>query len=159
MIRSAWVDSFVLTLQLVGSASQRDLTSEDRKLYASYEERLNRELENYRGTIFDNQDQAQFDEFQRIHQMYGKTLGQVLQLYANKEFDQAEALVSEQLAPAWASGRKQLNTLIDSNRSSATTASENIAQAVTAAKVSMLISLVIAVLAATRPCRCKLFTD
>lgn len=148
MIRSAWVDSFVLTLQLVGSASQRDLTSEDRKLYASYEERLNRELENYRGTIFDNQDQAQFDEFQRIHQMYGKTLGQVLQLYANKEFDQAEALVSEQLAPAWASGRKQLNTLIDSNRSSATTASENIAQAVTAAKVSMLISLVIAVLAA-----------
>ncbi|MQT26547.1 HAMP domain-containing protein [Pseudomonas helleri] len=148
MVRSAWVDSFVLTLQLVGSSTQRDLTSEDRKLYASYEERLNRELENYRGTIFDNQDRAEFDEFERLHQMYGKTLAQVLQLYENKEFEQAEALVSEQLAPVWASGRKQLNTLIDSNRSSATTASENIAQAVTAAKVSMLISLAIAVLAA-----------
>ena len=148
MVRSAWVDSFVLTLQLVGSSTQRDLTSEDRKLYASYEERLNRELENYRGTIFDNQDRAEFDEFERMHQIYGKTLAQVLQLYENKEFEQAEALVSEQLAPVWASGRKQLNTLIDSNRSSATTASENIAQAVTAAKVSMLISLAIAVLAA-----------
>ena len=148
MVRSAWVDSFVLTLQLVGSSTQRDLTSEDRKLYASYEERLNRELENYRGTIFDNQDRAEFDEFERLHQMYGKTLAQVLQLYENKEFEQAEALVSEQLATVWASGRKQLNTLIDSNRSSATTASENIAQAVTAAKVSMLISLAIAVLAA-----------
>ena len=148
MVRSAWVDSFVLTLQLVGSSTQRDLTSEDRKLYASYEERLNRELENYRGTIFDNQDRAEFDEFERLHQIYGKTLAQVLQLYENKEFEQAEALVSEQLAPVWASGRKQLNTLIDSNRSSATTASENIAQAVTAAKVSMLISLAIAVLAA-----------
>lgn len=148
MVRSAWVDSFVLTLQLVGSSNQRDLTSEDRKLYASYEERLNRELENYRGTIFDNQDRAEFNEFERLHQVYGKTLAQVLQLYENKEFAQAETLVSEQLAPVWASGRKQLNTLIDSNRSSATTASENIAQAVTAAKVSMLISLAIAVLAA-----------
>ncbi|TWR90851.1 methyl-accepting chemotaxis protein [Pseudomonas saxonica] len=148
MVRSAWVDSFVLTLQLVGSSNQRDLTSEDRKLYASYEERLNRELENYRGTIFDNQDRAEFNEFERLHQVYGKTLAQVLQLYENKEFAQAETLVSEQLAPVWASGRKQLNSLIDSNRSSATTASENIAQAVTAAKVSMLISLAIAVLAA-----------
>ncbi|WP_324833077.1 methyl-accepting chemotaxis protein [Pseudomonas saxonica] len=148
MVRSAWVDSFVLTLQLVGSSNQRDLTSEDRKLYASYEERLNRELENYRGTIFDNQDRAEFNEFERLHQVYGKTLAQVLQLYENKEFAQAEILVSEQLAPVWASGRKQLNTLIDSNRSSATTASENISQAVTAAKVSMLISLAIAVLAA-----------
>nr|WP_272492645.1 methyl-accepting chemotaxis protein [Pseudomonas sp. TMW22091] len=148
MVRSAWVDSFVLTLQLVGSSNQRDLTSEDRKLYASYEERLNRELENYRGTIFDNQDRAEFNEFERLHQVFGKTLAQVLQLYENKEFAQAETLVSEQLAPVWASGRKQLNTLIDSNRSSATTASENISQAVTAAKVSMLISLAIAVLAA-----------
>ena len=148
MVRSAWVDSFVLTLQLVGSSTQRDLTNEDRKLYASYEERLNRELENYRGTIFDNQDRAEFDEFERLHQVYGKTLAQVLQLYENKEFAQAEALVSEQLAPVWASGRKQLNTLIDSNRTLATAATENIAQAVTAAKVSMLISLAIAVLAA-----------
>ena len=148
MVRSAWVDSFVLTLQLVGSSTQRDLTNEDRKLYASYEERLNRELENYRGTIFDNQDRAEFDEFERLHQVYGKTLAQVLQLYENKEFAQAEALVSEQLAPIWASGRKQLNTLIDSNRTLATAATENIAQAVTAAKVSMLISLAIAVLAA-----------
>ncbi len=148
MVRSAWVDSFVLTLQLVGSSNQRDLTSEDRKLYASYEERLNRELENYRGTIFDNQDRAEFNEFERLHQVFGKTLAQVLQLYENKEFAQAETLVSEQLTPVWASGRKQLNTLIDSNRSSATTASENISQAVTAAKVSMLISLAIAVLAA-----------
>ena len=148
MVRSAWVDSLVLTLQLVGSSTQRDLTNEDRKLYASYEERLNRELENYRGTIFDNQDRAEFDEFERLHQVYGKTLAQVLQLYENKEFAQAEALVSEQLAPVWASGRKQLNTLTDSNRTLATAATENIAQAVTAAKVSMLISLAIAVLAA-----------
>ena len=56
MVRSAWVDSYVLTLQLVGSATQRDLTSEDRKLYASYEDRMNQELDNYRTTIFDDQD-------------------------------------------------------------------------------------------------------
>ena len=100
MIRSAWVDSYVLTLQLVGSASQRDLNNEDRKLYASYEERLKHELENYRSTIFDKEDRAAFDTFEQLHQQYAQVLANVIELYQNKQFAQAHAMVTEQLAPA-----------------------------------------------------------
>ena len=86
MIRSAWVDSYVLTLELVGSLNQRDLTNEDRKLYASYEDRLNKELDNYRGTIFEGEDRAHFDDFERLHGEYG--------VYKHRregdEYDQAE---------------------------------------------------------------------
>ncbi|MFJ7883760.1 methyl-accepting chemotaxis protein [Pseudomonas sp. NPDC096917] len=148
MIRSAWVDSYVLTLQLVGSATQRDLTSEDRKLYASYEDRLNRELDNYRTTIFDDEDRAAFDQFERIHVQYAKVLADVLERYQAKKTEQADAMITEHLAPLWAEGRKQLNTIIETNRTAANQASETIAHAVMTAKVSMLISLAIAVLAA-----------
>lgn len=148
MVRSAWVDSFVLTLQLVGSATQRDLTSEDRKLYASYEDRMNQELDNYRTTIFDDQDRAEFDEFERIHGEYTKALSGVLQFYEDKKTEQADAMLNEQLAPLWAAGRKQLNTIIDTNRTQANHATETIANAVTTAKISMVISLIVAVLAA-----------
>ena len=148
MIRSAWVDSYVLTLQLVGSASQRDLNNEDRKLYASYEERLKHELENYRSTIFDKEDRASFDTFEQLHQQYAQVLANVIELYQNKQFAQAHAMVTEQLAPAWMAGRKQLNALIDANRTKAAEATDTIAHSVITAKASMLISLVIAVLAA-----------
>ena len=148
MVRSAWVDSYVLTLQLVGSATQRDLTSEDRKLYASYEDRMNQELDNYRTTIFDDQDRAEFDEFERIHGQYTKALSGVLQFYEDKKTEQADAMLNEQLAPLWAAGRKQLNAIIDTNRTQANHATETIANAVTTAKISMIISLIVAVLAA-----------
>jgi len=148
MVRSAWVDSYILTLQLLGSASQRDLTAEDRKLYASYEDRIVRELNNFRTTIFEDQDRAEFDEFERIHVQYSKSLADVLQLYEDGQTEQANAMLNAQLAPLWAAGRKQLNAIIDSNRTTADAATATIASAVTTAKVSMIVSLVIAVLAA-----------
>ena len=148
MIRSAWVDSYVLTLELVGSLNQRDLTNEDRKLYASYEERLNKELDNYRSTIFEGEDRAHFDDFERLHEEYGVVLAKILELYQNKDFAQAHKVLGEQLAPAWMEGRKLLNGIIEGNSESAKLATDNIGQAVLTAKISMVISLVIAVLAA-----------
>ncbi|MGO2450276.1 methyl-accepting chemotaxis protein [Pseudomonas taetrolens] len=148
MMRSAWVDSYVLTLQLVGSSNRRELTSEDRQLYASYEERLKQELENYRSTIYEQDDRSSFEDFERLHKEYDQVLAKVLELYQNKEFDQASDMVAEQLAVTWMAGRKQLNNVIDANRQSAVQATNAIADSVLAAKVSMLVSLVLAVIAA-----------
>ena len=148
MIRSAWVDSYVLTLELVGSINQRDMTNEDRKLYANYEERLNKELANYRGTIFEGEDNAHFNEFERLHQEYNQVLAKVVELYQNKDFAQAHKVLAEELTPAWMEGRKALNNIIEGNRESAVHATDNIAQAVLAAKISMIISLIIAIIAA-----------
>ena len=57
-------------------------------------------------------------------------------------------MLGEELAPAWMAGRKALNDIIDGNRESAVLATDNIGQAVMTAKISMIVSLVIAVLAA-----------
>ena len=75
-------------------------------------------------------------------------LAKVLDLYQNKDFAQAHKVLGEELAPAWMAGRKALNDIIDGNRESAVLATDNIGQAVMTAKISMIVSLVIAVLAA-----------
>ena len=148
MIRSAWVDSYVLTLELVGSINQRDLSNEDRKLYASYDDRLNKELKNYRSTIFESQDNARFEDFERIYKEYGLVLAKVLDLYQNKDYAQVHEVLGKELTPAWMAGRKALNGIIEGNRDSASTATDNIAHEVLTAKISLIVSLVIAVLAA-----------
>jgi methyl-accepting chemotaxis protein WspA len=154
MIRSAWVDSYVQTLHLMNEGEGRPLTNEGRTrpLQLSYEDRLNQELPSTTAPPFSVTVMTApivDEEFEVLHKQYSdQTLATVIALYESKQFDQAQRLVSEELAPAWMAGRKQLNFLIDTNRQSAAQASDTIAQAVVTAKVSMIISLVIAVLAA-----------
>ncbi len=148
MIRSAWVDSYVLTQQIVGLSDRRELTPADKAAYASFEARLNQEIANYHGTIFDALDKASFDEFEQRHQAFNKALNNVLALYEAKAYDQARAALDNELTPAWVAGRQHLNGVIDHNRESATSATNAIGDAVTAAKVSMGVSLLLAVIAA-----------
>ncbi len=148
MIRSAWVDSYVRTQQLTGLSHERPLTSADRDLYKGYEDRLNRELANYRETAFEKADLDSLDEFERLHQAYVQVLSGVLDLYQRKEYQQARDLLDTELTPAWAAGRQHLNGVIDRNRDASGEATDDIARAVLGAKISMGVSLLLAVLAA-----------
>ena len=148
MIRSAWVDSYVLTQQIVGLSGHRDISAADQALYKSFEERLKAEMDNYRKTVFDSDDRASFDEFEVRHQAFDQTLKNVIDLYQRKEYEQARLALENELTPAWIAGRKHLNGVIDRNRDQAGNATEAIGSAVTAAKISMGVSLLIAVIAA-----------
>jgi len=148
MIRSAWVDSYVLTQRIVGLSEHRDMTAADLELYKSYEARLEAEMENYRKTIFDAGDQADYDAFEVHHKAFNQVLNKVVDLYQHKQYEQARVALEQELTPAWGDGRKQLNVVIDRNRDQTAGATEAIRQAVTAAKISMGLSLLVAILAA-----------
>jgi methyl-accepting chemotaxis protein WspA len=148
MIRSAWVDSYVLTQRIVGLSEHRDMTAADLELYKSYEARLEAEMENYRKTIFDAADQADFDAFEVHHKAFNQVLNKVVDLYQHKQYEQARVALEQELTPEWGDGRKQLNVVIDRNRDQTAGATEAIRQAVTAAKISMGLSLLVAILAA-----------
>lgn len=148
MIRSAWVDSYVLTQRIVGLSEHRDMTAADLELYKSYEARLEAEMENYRKTIFDAGDQADYDAFEVRHKAFNQVLNKVVDLYQHKQYEQARVALEQELTPAWGDGRKQLNVVIDRNRDQTAGATEAIRQAVTAAKISMGLSLLVAILAA-----------
>ena len=148
MIRSAWVDSFVTSQQLVGLSDRRPITAADMDLYKNFEDRLKQHMASYQGTITTPEDQAGFDQFVQLEQAYLKAIDQVLAAYRQGDYAQAERLIAEVLTPAWHTGRQHLNGVIERNRETADQATDAIVGAVATAKGSMIVSLVLAVIAA-----------
>jgi methyl-accepting chemotaxis protein WspA len=148
MIRSAWVDSYVTSQQLVGLSGHREITSTDLELYKNFEDRLKQHMASYQGTIRTPDDQASFDVFVKLEQDYMTLVNQVLAAYRQRNYAQAERLITDQLTPVWMEGRKHLNTVIERNREAADQASDAIVVAVATAKGSMIVSLALAIVAA-----------
>ncbi len=148
MIRGAWIDDYVLTQQLVGPGGGRDITQADKDMYQRFEERLQSAMASYRKTIFQEDDQAIYDEFVKLHENYDKLLEEVLDVYQHKDIVQARRLLAEQLTPAWVASRNQLDKLIERNKDAAESATDSIVSAVAVAKLIMGISLLIAIIAA-----------
>ncbi|MFF7063201.1 methyl-accepting chemotaxis protein [Pseudomonas sp. NPDC008258] len=148
MIRSAWVDSYVTSQQLVGLSNHREITSADMELFKSFDDRLKQHMASYQGTIQDKDDQTRFDSFVQLEENYLKIVGQVLDAYRQHNYDEAQRLITEVLTPAWVEGRKHLNEVIEHNRASADAATNEIVSAVSTAKGSMVVSLLLAIVAA-----------
>ncbi|MBA1320900.1 methyl-accepting chemotaxis protein [Pseudomonas plecoglossicida] len=148
MIRSAWVDSYVTSQQLVGLSKHRDIASADIELFKSFEERLRQHMASYQATIRNTEDQTSFDAFVDMEKRYIADIELVLEAYRQKNFAEAERLITDVLTPAWVEGRKHLNTVIERNREAADVATKDIVSAVATAKGSMIVSLILAIIAA-----------
>ncbi|MGE8479086.1 methyl-accepting chemotaxis protein [Pseudomonas sp. S07E 245] len=148
MIRSAWVDSYVTSQQLVGLSKHRDIASADIELFKSFEERLRQHMASYQATIRNTEDQTSFDAFVDMEKHYIADIELVLEAYRQKNYAEAERLITDVLTPAWVEGRKHLNTVIERNREAADVATKDIVSAVATAKGSMIVSLILAIIAA-----------
>nr|WP_269802881.1 methyl-accepting chemotaxis protein [Pseudomonas uvaldensis] len=150
MIRGGWVDSYVLTQQIVGLSGNREITAEDKARYQGFEQHLREEIQNYQKLIQNPADQASFDEFETQHQAFNQAMAKVLDLYQRKDYEGARRTLDKELTPAWIGGRTHLNRIIERNRELAEKATETIGEAVSAAKVAMglsfLVALVVAIL-------------
>ncbi|AEV61113.1 methyl-accepting chemotaxis protein [Pseudomonas ogarae] len=150
MIRGGWVDSYVLTQQIVGLSGNREITAEDKARYQGFEQHLREEIQNYQKLIQNSADQVSFDEFEVNHQDFNKALAKVLDMYQRKDYEGARRALNTELTTAWLDGRKHLNQIIERNRELAENATQTIGDAVTAAKIAMglsfLVALIIAVL-------------
>ncbi|MFJ4064877.1 methyl-accepting chemotaxis protein [Pseudomonas sp. NPDC089996] len=148
MIRSAWVDSYVTSQQLVGLSNHREITAADMELFKSFDDRLKQHMASYQATIQSKDDQTRFDMFVQMEGHYINIVGQVLEAYRQRQYAEAERLIAEALTPAWVEGRKHINTVIEHNREAAEAATHEIASAVNTAKGSMMVSLLLAMVAA-----------
>nr|WP_282597803.1 methyl-accepting chemotaxis protein [Pseudomonas koreensis] len=148
MIRGAWVDSYLQTQELLGLKEGQGVSSEDAADYKAFESRLQEQMANYRGTVVTDEDKLEFAAFEKYHDAYLKIQDAVLDLHKRNLEADAVKLFHEQLTPTWYSGRMKLNDIIGENKKVADKAMANIDEAVAAAKVSMFVSLLVAVLAA-----------
>ncbi|CRM26007.1 MULTISPECIES: methyl-accepting chemotaxis protein [Pseudomonas] len=148
MIRSAWVDSYLDTLQLIGLRDDKGLTDADKADFKSFEARVVQQMANYAQTIRGDEDRSQFDRFEALHQAYNKSLAVVLDSLQRGDLAGARKEFDTQLTPTWTAGRMKLNDIITDNKNVADRATNAIDDAVSAAKISMFVSLAVAILAA-----------
>lgn len=147
-LRGAWVNSYLGVLRLFGEHESRALTPAELDLFKGYEDQLVTELNHYKKTIFDPEDQARIDAFEAQHAAYKKVSEDILALYQANEFDKAHSMLVSQMAPIWDKGRLFLTTVIVENKKLADSSIASIQTAVSAAKISMGISLLVAIIAA-----------
>ncbi|PTU01114.1 methyl-accepting chemotaxis protein, partial [Pseudomonas sp. HMWF031] len=148
MIRGAWSESFIQTQELLGLKQSSGISKEDVEDYKKYEARLQEEISNYRATITTEEDKVEFAAFEKIHADYNNALAAVLDLHKRNQAADAIKTFNEQLIPAWTAGRMKLNDIIHENKVVADKDIVAIDNAVVTAKISMGISLLVAVLAA-----------
>ncbi|MFY0730347.1 methyl-accepting chemotaxis protein [Pseudomonas sp. NFX15] len=148
MIRSAWVDAFLQTQEMLGLKQGQGISSEDAADFKTFEARLLEQMNNYRNTITTDEDKVEFAAFEQKHEAFNKILAAVLDLHSRNQGAEAIKLFNEQLTPAWTAGRMKLNDIIRENKAVADHDIAAIDDAVLAAKISMGISLLVAVLAA-----------
>ena len=148
MIRSAWVDTYLQTQEMLLLKEGQGVSAEDAADFKVFETRLEEQLANYRGTVTSNEDKIEFAAFEQRHEEFNRIHAAVLDLHKRNQEAEAIKLFNEQLTPAWTAGRMKLNDIIRENKAVADKDMAAIDDAVVTAKISMGVSLLVAILAA-----------
>ncbi len=148
MVRSAWVDTYFRTQEMLGLKEGQGYSAEEADSFKNFEARLQEQMKNYQDTVTTDEDKVEYAIFEKLHADYNKVLAAVLDLRKRNQDDEAIKLFNEQLTPAWNAGRMKLNDIIRENKEVADQDIATIDDAVFTAKVIMGISLLVAVLAA-----------
>lgn len=148
IIRSAWVDSYLHTVDIIGLRDDKTLTNADKTDYKAFEASIEQQMASYETTIHGQADRMDFDNFKATHITYNKVLSEVLERIEANDLPGARTLLEEELTPMWTEGRMKLSDIITENKSVSDRATAAIDESVLSAKVSMAVSLVIAILAA-----------
>ncbi|KPX34513.1 Methyl-accepting chemotaxis protein [Pseudomonas amygdali pv. eriobotryae] len=148
LVRSAWGESYIRTLELIAEGQGRALTKQERDQFQGFDENLQAQMNGYKKSIFDDADRDSFALFEKRRETYSRMLADVHAKYDSGDYAGARAEFYGEVNPVWLTGRKQLNDLIVANKQLADQATANIVNAVLAAKISMILSLLVAVLAA-----------
>ncbi|TPG99110.1 methyl-accepting chemotaxis protein [Pseudomonas caspiana] len=148
MIRSAWVDTYLRTQEMLGLKEGQGFSAEEAENFKNFEVRLQEQVSNYQSTVTTDEDKVEYAAFEKLHGDYNKVLATVVDLHKRSQEAEAIKMFNEQLTPAWTAGRMKLNDIIRENKAVADQEIATIDDAVDTAKVIMGISLLIAVLAA-----------
>ncbi|WP_447651699.1 methyl-accepting chemotaxis protein [Pseudomonas abietaniphila] len=147
-VRAAWVETYLRTQQLLAEGEGRSLTNAEEDQYKDFEDRLQAQIANYEKSIFEESDRQDFAQFLQLRERYQLVLNGVLAAYQGDNFPLAKRIFAEQVTPLWFEGRKTLNALGTKNKVIADKASDAILSAVSSAKITLGISLLVAVLVA-----------
>jgi len=148
MIRAALFEEHMLMQELAeidNTAQQRqaDLT----KLQVN-QAKLAEYMKGYENTIFRSDDRNNFDAFKSMRVNYVQARQAMLALNPATEHAQMQQIFRKQMAPEWERNRLRIQRFVDDNRAFADKSAEHISEAVATAKISIVLTLLVALAAA-----------
>ena len=149
VLQQAFINGHAQMRQLVyyedKEDSQRQVLAGVRASLASFADLMR----NYQNTVQTAPDQTLYEEFKNALNEYRRLQNETISLIENRNLAAARALFGERALPAGQAANDVLKKITDANRAYGNQMSQSIVDAAESARVGILISLLIAILAAS----------
>ncbi|SAL76440.1 chemotaxis-related protein [Caballeronia terrestris] len=146
-LRAAWTESYATAERLAYIDDDPEQTKRDTQLLAESRTSIERLMDRYVPTIFDDRDRQLFEDFKRHSVVYGPVLDQFLHERATSK-DAATATFNTKLTPAWEAGQKAARVLVENNQVAHAQSVASIRESVRESQIMLAVIMLIAVAAA-----------
>jgi methyl-accepting chemotaxis protein WspA len=146
-MRATWFENYTVTQRLVFIDGDPEQVRRDTQRLTETRAALDRMMETYVPTIFEDRDRQLFDEFKRQRVLYEPLQDQLLrELAVSKEI--ATATFNTKLTPVWEAGQSATRALVEHNQASNAESVTSIRESVRKSEVTLIVIMLIAVGAA-----------
>ncbi|MFC3231137.1 methyl-accepting chemotaxis protein [Marinibaculum pumilum] len=150
-IRSAWVDHMLETQSLMVDLADREermRSGSDQEIFLNLAQQLDAATSAYEATVLSAEDRRLLEGFKGARDRYLALHDEWLALMRANQVAAAERFITERLRPSWATGRTTLNELLRLNEAVGDAATHDINRSITNTEGALLVSAVLALLAA-----------
>ncbi|WP_375507488.1 methyl-accepting chemotaxis protein [uncultured Caballeronia sp.] len=141
-IRASWFENYTVTQRLIYIDTEPDQIKRDTQRAAETKDSLDKLMDKYAATIFDDEDRRLFNNFKQQRTLYAPVQGQILDDLAVSKATAATAF-NTQLTPIWEAGRTAIRELVELNNSQQIRSAQSIRQSVTKAEITLLVVLLV----------------
>ncbi|SAL32964.1 chemotaxis-related protein [Caballeronia sordidicola] len=141
-IRASWFENYTVTQRLIYIDAEPDQIKRDTQRAAETKESLDKLMDKYAATIFDDDDRRLFNDFKQQRTLYAPIQAQILaDLPASKAA--AATAFNTQLTPIWEAGRTAVRELVELNNAQQIKSAQSIRHSVTKAEITLLVVLLV----------------
>jgi len=141
-IRASWFENYTVTQRLIYIDTEPDQIRRDTQRAAETKESLDKLMDKYAATIFDDDDRRIFNDFKQQRTLYAPVQAQILADLATSKATAATAF-NTQLTPIWEAGRTAIRELVELNNAQQIKSAQSIRQSVTKAEITLLVVLLV----------------
>lgn len=137
-IRAAWFENYTVTQRLIFIDTEPDQVRRDTQRIAETRDSLDKLIDQYASTVFDETDRRLFNDFKQQRSLYAPIQEQIL---ADMPASKAAAVsaFNTQLTPVWETGRTVVRALVERNNEQQTRSSKSIRDSVSKAEITLLV--------------------
>ncbi|WP_438392976.1 methyl-accepting chemotaxis protein [Caballeronia sp. DA-9] len=141
-IRASWFENYTVTQRLIYIDAEPDQIKRDTQRAAETKESLDKLMDKYAATIFDDDDRRLFNDFKQQRTLYAPIQAQIL---ADLPVSKAAAATAfnTQLTPIWEAGRTAVRELVELNNAQQIKSAQSIRHSVTKAEITLLVVLLV----------------